>query len=109
MDGNRLSLFPSNKFGFAAALGACAIACAAAAGLAQQGTTMISIEKMDVGKAPAGFEFARTGQGGPGQWVVVSDPSAAGGRAIEQIEHRANRLSLPARDLYAGLDQERAR
>ena len=84
MDGNRLSLFLSKKFGFAATFAACAIACAASAGLAQQGTTMISIEKMDAGKAPAGFEFARTGQGGPGQWVVVSDPSAAGGRAIEQ-------------------------
>jgi hypothetical protein len=45
---------------------------------------MIAIEKMDVGKPPANFEFARTGQGGPGQWAVVSDPSASGGRAIEQ-------------------------
>jgi hypothetical protein len=45
---------------------------------------MIAIEKMDVGKPPAGFEFARTGQGGPAQWAVVSDPTASGGRAIEQ-------------------------
>lgn len=84
MDGNRLSLFSLNTFGFAAAIAACAVACAPSAGLAQQGTIMISIEKMDIGKAPAGFEFARTGQGGPAQWVVISDPSAAGGRAIEQ-------------------------
>jgi hypothetical protein len=45
---------------------------------------MIALEKMDVGKPPADFEFARTGQGGPGQWAVVSDPDANGGRAIEQ-------------------------
>lgn len=45
---------------------------------------MIVLEKMDIGSPPADFEFARTGQGGPGQWSVVSDPSANGGRAIEQ-------------------------
>ena len=95
MDGNRLSLFPLNKFGFAAAFAACALACAASAGLAQQGTTMIAIEKMDVGKPPAGFEFARTGQGGPGQWVVVSDPSASGGRAIEQASTERTDYRFP--------------
>ena len=45
---------------------------------------MIVIEKMDVGSAPADFDFGRTGQGGPGQWVVISDQSATGARAIEQ-------------------------
>ena len=95
MDGNRLSFFPLNKFGFAAALGACAIACAASAGLAQQGTTMIAIEKMDVGAAPADFEFARTGQGGPGQWVVISDASATGGRAIEQTSTERTDYRFP--------------
>ena len=39
---------------------------------------MISIEKMTVGSAPAEFEFARTGQGAPGQWIVVDDPTATG-------------------------------
>jgi hypothetical protein len=84
MDGNRLSIFPSTKLGLAAAIAACAIACAVSAGLAQKGTTMIAIEKMDVGRLPAGFDFARTGQGGPGQWVVVSDSTASSGHAIEQ-------------------------
>jgi hypothetical protein len=84
MDGNRLSLFPFNKLGFAVAGVACVIACALSAGLAQQGTTMIAIEKMDVGMPPASFEFARTGQGGPGLWAVVNDPTASGGRVIEQ-------------------------
>ena len=84
MHGSRPSVFPSIKLVFAAAGAACAIACAMSAGLAQEGATMIAIEKMDAGKPPAGFEFARTGQGGPGQWIVVSDPGANGGRAIEQ-------------------------
>ena len=83
MDGNRLSNFSVNKLIFAA-VAACAIACAAPNSLAQKGTIMIALEKMNIGSPPAGFEFARTGQGGPGQWAVVSDPSASGGRAIEQ-------------------------
>ena len=45
---------------------------------------MIAIDKMTVGAPPAGFELARTGQGGPAQWAVVADATAAGGRAIEQ-------------------------
>lgn len=45
---------------------------------------MIPIDKMTVGTAPADFEFARTGQGGPAQWVVVEDATATGSRAIEQ-------------------------
>jgi hypothetical protein len=45
---------------------------------------MIAFDKMTVGAAPADFVFARTGQGGPAQWVVAADATAAGGRAIEQ-------------------------
>lgn len=83
MDGKRPAISPSNKLCLAVAV-AGAIACAASAGYAQKGITMISIETMEAGSPPAGFEFARTGQGGLGQWAVVSDPSASGGRAIEQ-------------------------
>lgn len=46
---------------------------------------MIAIGEMNVGAAPANFDFSRTGQGGPGQWAVVSDTTASGGRAIEQL------------------------
>ncbi len=67
-----------------AALAACTLACAGTAALAQTGPIMIPLDKMTVGAAPADFEFARTGQGGPGQWVVVNDPSGGSGRAIEQ-------------------------
>ena len=48
------------------------------------GEQMIAIDKMAVGSPPAEFSFARTGQGGPAEWTVVSDPSADGGLAIEQ-------------------------
>jgi hypothetical protein len=60
------------------------IACMGTAGLTQIGTIMIAIDKMTVGAAPADFEFARTGQGGPAEWKVAADPTASGGRAIEQ-------------------------
>jgi len=65
-------------------LAAAFIASIATLAPAQQGTTMVSIESMDIGSTPADFDFARTGQGGPGVWKVVADPSAGGGRAIEQ-------------------------
>jgi hypothetical protein len=61
-----------------------ALACAHSAARAQVGATMIPIDKMTVGAAPADFEFARTGQGGPAQWVVLEDTTATGARTIEQ-------------------------
>jgi hypothetical protein len=61
-----------------------ALACAEPAACAQAGATMIPIDKMTVGAAPSDFEFARTGQGGPAQWMVVEDATATGARAIEQ-------------------------
>ena len=84
MDEDKLSIFPSNKPFFAAVVAVCAVACAGSAVLAQKGAPMIAIEKMDVGAAPADFDFGLTGQGRPGQWVVTRDASATGGRAIEQ-------------------------
>jgi hypothetical protein len=63
---------------------AAALACAGSAALTQAGSIMIFIDKMTVGAAPAGFEFARTGQGGQAQWVVSADATALNGHAIEQ-------------------------
>src|SRR6186997_1005271 len=57
---------------------------AGSAALTQAGSIMIFIDKMTVGAAPAGFEFARTGQGGQAQWVVSADATALNGHAIEQ-------------------------
>jgi hypothetical protein len=56
---------------------------------------MIDIAKMDVGAAPAGFDFARTGQGGAGRWTVAADATAAGGRAIEQSSADATDYRFP--------------
>lgn len=95
MDDDKLSIFPPNKLVFAVAIVASAIACVASVGLAQQGTAMIALEKMAVGSPPAEFEFAKTGQGGPGQWAVVSDPSADGGRVIEQTSTERTDYRFP--------------
>ena len=96
MVGNRPAIFSPNNPGFAIAFAACALACAGSDGFAQRGTTIIAIEKMEIGKTPTDFEFGRTGQGGQGQWVVVGDPTASGGRAIEQVstEPTDNRFPL---------------
>jgi len=53
-------------------------------GFSQSVATAISIARMDVGSPPAGFQFARTGQGDLGSWIVVSDETSFAGRAIEQ-------------------------
>lgn len=45
---------------------------------------MIAIDRMTLGSPPAGFTFARTGRGPEGEWIVIADPTASAGRAIEQ-------------------------
>jgi len=47
------------------------------------------------GAAPAKFAFARTGSGGPGQWAVVDDPTAEGGRALEQNSNEKTDYRFP--------------
>src|SRR5438552_555003 len=81
MGGNRRLPFPLSVLTATTVVGA--IACVGSSGLAQSPST-VAIEKMDVGTAPADFEFGRTGQGQQGKWVVVGDASAEGGHAIEQ-------------------------
>ena len=80
---------------FAATALGCVIACADTAGLTQTGAIMIAIDKMTVGAAPADFEFARTGQGGPSQWTVVTDVTAPNGRAIEQTSTETTDYRFP--------------
>jgi len=50
----------------------------------QSAATVVAIAKMQVGKPPADFKFARTGQGAPSQWTVVDDATSFSKRAIEQ-------------------------
>jgi hypothetical protein len=56
---------------------------------------MVSLEHMTIGSRPAGFTFARTGQGGEGEWTVTADTTAAGGRAIEQISTERTDYRFP--------------
>lgn len=63
---------------------------------------MIALEKMNIGMAPAGFDFGRTGQGKPGQWSVVSDSTATGDRAIEQSSTDRTDYRFPLA-IYAAL------
>jgi hypothetical protein len=84
LDETAPSNFSSISAVIVVAFAACAIACAGSAALSQTGESMIAIERMAVGALPDGFDFARTGQGGPSQWTVAADSAAAGGRAIEQ-------------------------
>jgi hypothetical protein len=85
VDGTKPLNFRSIERILAATALACAFVCEASAGLAETGAIMIAIDKMRPGAAPTDFEFARTGRGGPAQWTVTSDTSAAVGLAIEQV------------------------
>jgi hypothetical protein len=64
---------------------AIAVAVNPAVASAQARTTQVDIGMMRPGEPPAGFSFARTGSGAPGDWRVVADPTAAGGKAIAQL------------------------
>jgi hypothetical protein len=74
---------------------ACVIACLGSAALSQTEAVMVAIDKMSIGAPPADFQFAQTGRGGPGRWVVVSDATADGGRAIEQTSRDTTDYRFP--------------
>jgi len=56
---------------------------------------MITFTNTQAGAAPQDFTFARTGSGGPGQWIVVDDASAEGGRAVEQTSTEKTDYRFP--------------
>jgi len=91
MHGSRPDLFQLRQLIFAAVMITGAIAifagialCSASNGFSQSAAMAIAIAKMELGSPPTGFQFARTGQGDLGRWIVVSDPTSFAGRAIEQ-------------------------
>jgi hypothetical protein len=45
----------------------------------------VSFADMPVGAKPKDFESALTGSGKPGEWIVVEDAGAEGGRALAQV------------------------
>ena len=52
---------------------------------AEDSVTTIDIAQSAIGSPPSGFDFQRTGQGDLGQWMLVRDPTAADGLAIEHV------------------------
>jgi hypothetical protein len=67
---------------------------------------------VDLSKLPANLEsnftLWRTGQGGAGEWILVTDPTAAGGRAIAQVskDRTDYRFPLAVYKPYSGKDVE---
>lgn len=51
---------------------------------AEPATIQVDIAAMKPGFEPNDFIFGRTGNGGPGEWRVVSDPTTTGQTAIAQ-------------------------
>jgi hypothetical protein len=91
MHGSRPDLFQLRQLILAAVIitGAAAIVagvvlCSTSHGFSQSAAMVIAIANMDVGSPPVGFQFARTGQGDIGSWIVVSDETSVADRAIEQ-------------------------
>jgi hypothetical protein len=69
---------------FAAAIGAAAlVASVASRGWTAGATTTVDFASNPIGAPPSDFELSQTGDGERGQWTVVQDATAAGGRAIE--------------------------
>ena len=62
---------------------------------AQKPTVQVDITAMQPGTAPPGFSFGRTGQGPPGEWRVVADPSAGGEKAIAQTSEDRTDYRFP--------------
>jgi len=67
------------------AVAAAVLASVALGAVAQNATVKIDLAKEGVGRPPADFKFARTGEGNLGQWTVVTDPTAVDGLAIEHV------------------------
>ena len=94
----RAEFFYPRRSVLTAFLAACFLADATLFASAQTGAAMIAIDRMTPGSPPAGFSFARTGQGSGGEWTVTADPTAAAGQGDRADQHRPHRLPVSARD-----------
>jgi hypothetical protein len=83
MHGKKADFF-TIVFVLAALVAAGCLATSGSDAFSQSAATVIAIAQMEIGKPPAGFKFARTGQGGPSQWTVSDDSTSFEGRVIEQ-------------------------
>src|SRR5215475_12184992 len=50
---------------------------------------IVTFESETPGQPPRDFEFGLAGQGEPGRWEVVVDPTAGGGKALAQLSTNA--------------------
>jgi len=69
----------------------------------------MGLEENRIGLPPEDFEFGITGQGQPGEWIVVRDVTAIDGIAIEQskTDQRIGSLSQST-SLYLSRTSRRA-
>jgi hypothetical protein len=67
----------------------------AGAAASQERTTAIDLSAMTPNAPPANFLFGRTGQGAPGQWMVVTEDTASGGIAIIQMSQDRTDYRFP--------------
>ena len=71
------------------------------------GPMVVDLSKLSANLEPD-FVLWRTGQGGAGEWILVADPTAAGGRAIAQMskDRTDYRFPLAVYKPYSGKDVE---
>ena len=53
---------------------------------------IVTFESETPGQPPKDFEFGLAGEGGPGRWEMVADPTAGGGKALAQLSTNAAEL-----------------
>jgi glycosyl hydrolase family 59 (putative galactocerebrosidase) len=84
MDRSRPDPFPLTLLILAVVIITGALIASGPKGLSQSAASVIAIAEMEIGSAPTGFKFVRTGSGDLGRWTVVSDDTSFAGRVIEQ-------------------------
>src|SRR5262245_30422214 len=50
---------------------------------------IVTFENETPGQPPRDFEFGLAGEGEPGRWEVIADPTAGGGKALAQLSTNA--------------------
>jgi hypothetical protein len=71
------------------------------------GTMVVDLSRLSE-NLESDFTLWRTGEGGAGEWILVSDPTAAGGHAIAQVskDRTDYRFPLAIYKPYSGKDLE---
>jgi hypothetical protein len=82
--------------------GLCALTCAA---IVKAQTTTIDFDTDAIGKPPAGFSYALTGQGKPGVWAVQKDDAAHGNVLVQTDADKTDyRFPVAIYDPFTGAD-----